>query len=430
MQIAGRGIISLGSRTPSLSHIYSETPCLTQAGTYREYVSAAAQEGLQERVWDRNGLTTTLLTRDSSGAGRADFRLRARCPLGVSPPFRYRGHNRVLDDTMTGKPSMVDAFGRRISYVRLSVTDRCDLRCRYCMAEKMTFLPRKDLLDFSEIEKISDALIRRGVRKIRLTGGEPLVRRGILDLVAALGSRVGDGLDELTLTTNATQLAPAARSLASSGVQRLNVSLDALDRTIYAQIARRDRLEDVLAGIAAAKREGLSVKINMVALKGVNQCQIEPMMAWCAVQGHDLTLIETMPLGKIDEVRQDRYLPLDAVVSDLTQKYTLVPSPVRTGGPARYFDVSELGLRLGLITPLTNNFCEACNRIRITATGTVFSCLGHDDKVELREILRRDGEQGVMEALDALLARKPKRHNFDIASSRPAVARHMSMTGG
>lgn len=213
-------------------------------------------------------------------------------------------------------------------------------------------------------------------------------------------------------------------------MQRLNVSLDALDRTIYAQIARRDRLDDVLDGIAAAKREGLRVKINMVALKGVTQCQIEPMMEWCAVQGHDLTLIETMPLGKIDEVRQDRYLPLDAVVSDLTQKYTLVPSPVRTGGPARYFDVSELGLRLGLITPLTNNFCEACNRIRITATGTVFSCLGHDDKVELREILRRDGEQGVMEALDALLARKPERHNFDIASSRPAVARHMSMTGG
>lgn len=329
----------------------------------------------------------------------------------------------------TGSP-MIDTFGRQINYVRLSVTDRCDLRCRYCMAEKMEFLPRKDLLDFSELELLADILIARGVRKIRLTGGEPLVRRGILDFVATLGMRIGRGLDELTLTTNATQLVQAAPSLAASGVRRLNVSLDALDPELFARITRRDRLDQVLEGIAVASDVGLRIKINMVALKGLNDWQVEPMMVWCAEHGHDLTLIETMPLGTIDEDRQDRFLPLDALVSEIGQRYTLVPSTARTGGPASYYDVSELGLRLGLITPLSNNFCASCNRIRITATGTVFACLGHNDRIELRDILRRDGTEGVMAALDALIAAKPRRHNFDIATPEPAVARHMSVTGG
>ncbi|WP_137863551.1 MULTISPECIES: GTP 3',8-cyclase MoaA [unclassified Sphingomonas] len=331
---------------------------------------------------------------------------------------------------MANAAPLIDGFGRRISYVRLSVTDRCDLRCRYCMAENMTFLPRDRILSFAEIEQLSDILIRRGVRKIRLTGGEPLVRRGILDLVAALGTRLGQGLDELTLTTNATQLAAAASALFESGIRRINVSLDSLDAARFAMITRRGRLDQVLVGIAAAKAAGLRLKINMVVLKGLNDDEIVPMMRWCAGEGHDLTLIETMPLGTIDEDRADRYVPLDAVKADLQARFTLTPSITRTGGPARYFDVAGLELQLGLITPLTNNFCSGCNRIRITATGTVFGCLGHDDKVELRGLLRRGGAARVEAALDALLVAKPKRHAFDIAAAAPAVARHMSVTGG
>jgi cyclic pyranopterin phosphate synthase len=325
---------------------------------------------------------------------------------------------------------MIDSFGRRISYVRFSVTDRCDLRCRYCMAEKMTFLPREQILSFAEIEQLSDILIRRGVRKIRLTGGEPLVRRDILNLVRTLGTRIGRGLDELTLTTNGTQLATAATSLFESGVRRINVSLDSIDAARFARITRRGRLDQVLVGMAAAKAAGLRIKVNMVALKGLNDDEIEPMMRWCAAEGHDLTLIETMPLGAVEEDRTDRYLPLDTVKAGLEARFTLTPSIARTGGPARYFDVAELGLQLGLITPLTNNFCAACNRIRITATGTVFGCLGHDNKVELRDLLRRGGPPLVDAALDELLAVKPKRHDFDIAAAKPAVARHMSVTGG
>lgn len=325
---------------------------------------------------------------------------------------------------------LVDSFGRRITYVRLSVTDRCDLRCRYCMAEKMTFLPKDRLLSFEEIEALVDLFIARGVKRLRLTGGEPLVRRGILDLVGSLGHRIGKGLDELTLTTNGTQLAGMSGALFDSGVRRVNVSLDTRDAGRFEHITRRGRLDQVLDGIAAAKAAGLKVKINMVALKGLNDDEIEPMLRWCAAEGHDLTLIETMPLGAIEEDRTDRYFPLDRVKLDLQQRYTLLPSIARTGGPASYFEVQELGLRLGLITPLTNNFCSGCNRIRVTATGTVYGCLGHDQKVELRDLLRSGGPDRVHSALDELLAGKPRRHDFDIAAAAPAVQRHMSVTGG
>jgi len=325
---------------------------------------------------------------------------------------------------------MIDGFGRRISYVRLSVTDRCDFRCRYCMGERMTFVPNEQLLSFAEIERLVDLLIARGVSRVRLTGGEPLVRRGVLDLVERLGRRIGDGLEELTLTTNGSQLAGAAEHLVASGVRRVNVSLDSRDPERFAQITRRGRLAPVLDGVAAAKAAGLTVKINMVALKGVNEDEIEPMLRWCADEGLSLTLIETMPLGEVEDIRADHYLPLDRVKQGLEERFTLVPSLARTGGPARYFDVAELGGRLGLITPISNNFCAGCNRIRISATGTMFGCLGHDHKIELRELLRSGEPARVEAALDALIAGKPERHRFDIAAAAPAVERHMSVTGG
>ena len=325
---------------------------------------------------------------------------------------------------------MIDAFGRRISYVRLSVTDRCDLRCRYCMAEDMSFLPRRDLLTFEEIADLSDLLIARGVKRIRLTGGEPLVRRGVMTLVEMLGRRLGSGLDELTLTTNGTQLDRFAVQLVDAGVRRINVSLDSLDPDRFRHITRRGELGKVLAGIDAASRAGLKIKINMVALKTLNEDEIPAMLRWCSDQGHELTLIETMPLGEVEEDRTEYYLPLTEVRARLADSFTLIPSLARTGGPARYFDVAELGVRLGLITPLTNNFCEGCNRIRISASGTVYGCLGHDQKVELRDLLRTGGTAAVDEALDRLLAGKPKRHEFAIAAPKPAVARHMSVTGG
>jgi cyclic pyranopterin phosphate synthase len=273
-------------------------------------------------------------------------------------------------------------------------------------------------------------LIARGVSKLRLTGGEPLVRRGILDLIERLGARLGRGLQELTLTTNGTQLAGAARRLAASGVRRVNVSLDSLDPDRFAHITRRGRLDQVLDGIATAKRAGLKIKINMVALRGLNEDEIEPMLRWCASHDYDLTLIETMPLGEVEEDRKANYLPLDAVKRELETRFILVPSFARSSGPARYFDVTELGVRLGLITPLSDNFCAGCNRIRITATGTVYGCLGHDQRVELRDLLRKGGAKAVDAALDELVAGKPQRHNFDIAAAVPAVTRHMSVTGG
>ncbi|NNM76554.1 GTP 3',8-cyclase MoaA [Sphingomonas sp. ID1715] len=325
---------------------------------------------------------------------------------------------------------MIDGFGRRISYVRLSVTDRCDLRCRYCMAEQMVFLPKPDILTLEELAILGELFIARGVTRIRLTGGEPLVRRGIETLIARLSERIDDGLDELTLTTNGTQLARFAPLLAQAGVRRVNVSLDSRDPERFRHITRRGDLAQVLGGIGAAKAAGLRIKINMVALKGLNEDEIADMLAWCAGEGHDLTLIETMPLGDVEGDRTDHYLPLDGVKRALDQRFALIPSLMRTGGPARYWDVAGAGIRLGLITPLTNNFCAGCNRIRVAATGTVYGCLGHDQKVELRDLLRAGGTAAVSEALDRLLSGKPERHRFDIAAASPATARHMSVTGG
>ena len=329
---------------------------------------------------------------------------------------------------MERKADLIDTYGRRISYVRLSVTDRCDLRCRYCMAEQMAFLPRIELLTLEELVQLADAFIARGVTRIRLTGGEPLVRRGIEKLVQWLGERLGNGLEELTLTTNGTQLARFAADLHAAGVRRVNVSLDSLDAERFRHITRRGDLALVLSGIAAAKASGIRIKINMVALKGINEDEIEAMARWCAAEGHDLTLIETMPLGEVEEDRADLYLPLDAVKRGLAERFTLTPSLRRTGGPARYYEIAELGLKLGMITPLTGNFCTGCNRVRVTATGTVYGCLGQDQKIELRDLLRAG--QPLDEALDALMQAKPKGHDFHIEAARPAVARHMSVTGG
>jgi cyclic pyranopterin phosphate synthase len=323
---------------------------------------------------------------------------------------------------------MIDGFGRHITYVRMSVTDRCDLRCRYCMAEKMIFLPRKDVLSLEEIVDLADIFIARGVTRIRLTGGEPLVRKGVDQLVPALGQRIGNGLDELTMTTNGTQLERWASMLFEAGIRRINVSLDSRDPERFRHITRRGELSQVLRGIETAANAGLRIKINMVALKGLNEHEIAPMLRWCASRGHDLTLIETMPLGEVEEDRTEHYLPLSEVRERLAQEFDLIPSLARTGGPARYYEVE--GVRLGFITPLTHNFCDGCNRIRVAATGTVFGCLGHDQKVELRDLLRNGGREAVIGALDELLAGKPKGHQFHIEAARPAVARHMSVTGG
>ena len=331
---------------------------------------------------------------------------------------------------MISSNPMIDSFGRRITYVRMSVTDRCDLRCRYCMAEHMTFLPRKDVLSLEEIVELADIFIARGVKRIRLTGGEPLVRKGVETVVPELGKRIGNGLDELTITTNGTQLERFAGMLRDSGVRRVNVSLDSRDPARFRHITRRGELSQVLRGIDAAAAAGLSIKINMVALKGLNEDEIGPMLRWCGSQGHDLTLIETMPLGDVEEDRTQHYLPLSEVRARLEQEFRLIPSLARTGGPARYHEVEGLGVRLGFITPLTHNFCDGCNRIRVAATGTVYGCLGHDQKVELRDLLREGGAPAVTGALDRLVAGKPKGHQFRIEAARPAVERHMSVTGG
>ena len=326
--------------------------------------------------------------------------------------------------------SMVDSFGRRIDYVRISVTDRCNLRCRYCMAEHMQFLPKRDILTLEEIVELGDIFISRGVRRIRLTGGEPLVRRGVGELFRTLGSRIGNGLEEVTLTTNGLLLGQFAALLADSGVRRVNVSLDSRRLDRFAHITRGGELGKVLAGIAAARDAGLKVKINMVALAGLNDDEFEDMLLWCDSEGLDLTLIETMPLGEVEEDRTCHYLPLDEVRRRLEQHFTLNPSFGRTGGPARDYEVAGLQARLGMITPRSNNFCAGCNRIRVAATGTVYGCLGHDQKVELRDALRSGGAGEVDRLLDRLLAGKPRGHDFRIAATQPAVARHMSVTGG
>jgi cyclic pyranopterin phosphate synthase len=334
---------------------------------------------------------------------------------------------------MSSLPPLVDQFQRRITYLRLSVTDRCDLRCSYCMPERQTFLPRSEVLTLEELHELALGFIDRGITKLRLTGGEPLVRRDMIQLVRALGRKIGDGLDELTLTTNGTRLSEFADDLAAAGVRRINVSLDTLDREAFAKLARRDSLPQVLEGIAAAAAAGLQVKINTVALKGINEDGIPDLIAWAHGQGFDLTLIEVMPLGEVEEDRFDHYLPLSAVRDALEKNWTLVPNDHRTGGPARYFTVAETGGRLGLITPLTNNFCDGCNRIRVTATGQLFACLGGNEQVDLRAALRSDdSEAALVEALDVAMKIKPARHHFviDRPGGAPALARHMSMTGG
>ncbi|HBM72208.1 MAG TPA: GTP 3',8-cyclase MoaA, partial [Erythrobacter sp.] len=299
---------------------------------------------------------------------------------------------------------MRDAHGRQIDYIRLSVTDRCNLRCTYCMAEEMEFLPRRDLLTFEEIETLARHLVVRGVRRIRLTGGEPLVRKGVLELVQRLARLRTHGLDELTLTTNGTRLPEMAQDLFDAGVRRINISLDTLRRDRFAELTRRDEFERVVSGIDAARDAGLAVRINAVAMRGTNDDEMRDLLAWCGARGLDLALIEAMPLGEVSVDRPAAHLPLDAVREELERHFTLVPSLHRTGGPARYFDVAETGTRIGLITPLSNNFCAGCNRIRISATGTVYGCLGHDQKVELRDIVRAGGEAALDEALERLLA--------------------------
>lgn len=330
---------------------------------------------------------------------------------------------------MTG---LVDPFGRTISYLRVSVTDRCDLRCAYCMAEHMTFLPKADLLSLEELDRLCSAFITRGVRKLRLTGGEPLVRRGFMDLVRGLSRHIGAGLDELTLTTNGTQLASHADALAHAGIRRINVSLDTLDRDRFARITRRDALPAVLDGIAAAKAAGLRIKINIVALKDDNADEIADLIAWAHGQGFDACLIETMPLGETGEDRTAQFLSLKTVRRDLESFWTLRDLPDSTGGPARYVHIAETGGRLGFITPLTHTFCEACNRVRLTCTGTLFMCLGQEDAVDLRAPLRASADDGLLHAaINAAVARKPKGHDFAPERlSAPAVSRHMSMTGG
>jgi cyclic pyranopterin phosphate synthase len=329
---------------------------------------------------------------------------------------------------------MIDPFGRAITYLRVSVTDRCDLRCVYCMAEDMHFLPKKDVLSLEELDRICAAFIRLGTTKIRLTGGEPLVRRGVMSLFGSLGARIGaGGLKELTVTTNGTQLAKHAEALVAAGVRRVNVSLDTLEPERFTAITRWGKIEPTLDGIFAAKSAGLAVKINAVAMRGVNEDEFDAMLAFCGEHGFDLCLIETMPMGEISEDRTEQYLPLSIVRGRLRKHWTLEDTDYRTGGPARYFNVRETGRRIGFITPMTHNFCESCNRVRLTCTGTLFMCLGQDDDADLRAVLRAGASDPELDdTIREAISRKPKGHDFiiDRRHDQPSVARHMSVTGG
>ncbi|GAC1040914.1 GTP 3',8-cyclase MoaA [Rhizobium sp. No.120] len=329
---------------------------------------------------------------------------------------------------------MIDPFGRAVTYLRVSVTDRCDFRCTYCMAEHMTFLPKKDLLTLEELDRLCSAFIAKGVRKIRLTGGEPLVRKNIMFLVRKLGESVKNGaLDELTLTTNGSQLARHAEELYDSSVRRINVSLDTLDPDKFRTITRWGDFSKVMEGIDAAQKAGLKIKLNAVALKGFNDTEIPDLLRFAHGRSMDLTIIETMPMGEIDEDRTDQYLPLSQLRTDLERQFTLTDIPYQTGGPARYVQVTETGGRLGFITPMTHNFCESCNRVRLTCTGTLYMCLGQNDAADLRTALRASEDDALLHAaIDEAITRKPKGHDFiiDRTHNRPAVARHMSVTGG
>lgn len=329
---------------------------------------------------------------------------------------------------------LIDPFGRHVSYLRVSVTDRCDFRCVYCMSEHMTFLPKRDLLTLEELDRLCSAFVDRGVRKLRITGGEPLVRKNIMWLFEALSRHLATGaLEELTLTTNGSQLPKYAQALADCGVRRVNVSLDTLDPATFQRITRWGDFAGVLRGIEAAEKAGLKIKINAVALKGVNEHEIDDLVRFAHDRGADLTLIETMPLGDIDGDRTDQYLPLSIVRARLMDAFTLHDIPYRTGGPARYVEVEETGGRIGFITPMTHNFCESCNRVRLTCTGTLYMCLGQDDAADLRAPLRASADNELLQtAIDEAIGRKPKGHDFviDRRSKRPAVQRHMSVTGG
>ena len=345
----------------------------------------------------------------------------------------FTGQWNGADRVAQSDTPMIDPFGRAITYLRVSVTDRCDFRCTYCMAENMTFLPKKDLLTLEELNRLCSAFIAKGVRKLRLTGGEPLVRKNIMHLVRELGKQVHDGrLDELTLTTNGSQLAKHAAELAECGVRRINVSLDTLDAQKFKAITRWGELSKVMEGIDAAQAAGLKIKINAVALKDFNDREIPELMRWAHGRGMDLTLIETMPMGEIEEDRTDRYMPLSEMRGRLSGEFTLTENAYRTGGPARYVTVEETGGRLGFITPMTHNFCESCNRVRLTCTGTLYMCLGQNDAADLRLPLRASEDDALLsQAIDEAIGRKPKGHDFVIdRRNRPAVARHMSVTGG
>jgi cyclic pyranopterin phosphate synthase len=330
---------------------------------------------------------------------------------------------------------LIDPFARAITYLRVSVTDRCDFRCVYCMAEEMSFLPKAEVLTLEELDRLCSAFVARGVRKLRLTGGEPLVRRNIMWLFRALSRHLESGaLDELTVTTNGSQLARYADELAALGVKRINVSVDTLDPDRFAAITRWGRLDKVMEGIAAAKRAGLRIKINTVALRGVNDGEFDRLVEWCGAEGHDLTFIEVMPMGEIGaDARLDQYMPLSMVRATLNERWTLTDTDERTGGPARYARCAETGGRIGFITPLTHNFCESCNRVRLTCTGTLYMCLGQADAADLRAPLRASPDDALlMAAIDEAISRKPKGHDFVIDRRRraPAVGRHMSVTGG
>lgn len=333
--------------------------------------------------------------------------------------------------TMNPRPSLTDRYGRGIEYIRLSVTDRCDLRCRYCMAEDMSFLPRSQILTLEELAIIADRFIARGVRRIRLSGGEPLVRRDFGELARRIGRHLGHGLDELTLTTNGTRLDRFAGELRDAGIRRINVSLDSLRPDVFAHVSRVGQLDDVLGGIDAAADAGLAVKINMVVMRGINDGEALDMLRWCDARGHDLTLIETMPLGEVADDRTDHYLPLHEAIAPIREAYDLIPSDHRTGGPARYFAIAGLRARLGLITPMSDNFCSGCNRMRVTCQGRIYMCLGHEDHIDMMAALRDGGPDALDALLDKALMAKPLRHDFQIGGGAgPATRRHMSVTGG
>lgn len=329
---------------------------------------------------------------------------------------------------------LIDPHGREVTYLRVSVTDRCDFRCVYCMSEDMTFLPKTEVLTLEELDRVCSAFVERGVRKLRMSGGEPLVRRDIMSLFRSLSRHLDSGaLDELTLTTNGSQLSRFADELADIGVKRANVSLDTLDTDKFTAITRWGRLDQVKQGLAAAKKAGLAIKINTVALRGVNDDEFDHLIRWCGDEGFDLTFIEVMPMGEIGDTRLEQYMPLSMVRAQLNESWTLTDIDYSTGGPARYVRVEETGGRIGFITPLTHNFCEDCNRVRLTCTGTLYMCLGQEDAADLRSAVRADDDNAaLMDAIDEAIGRKPKGHDFIIDRRRrgPAVSRHMSVTGG